>query len=116
MPLPILMFVALTPFLFWAFFTWDSLVKLEYEKFHQQWIEDGQPAGMFWRPSKPRPTFRSGMASQMCMLVWLFKNPEWAEMQEEALKLLKRYRVLVLTWNLGIIAIWFLIAVVGYLG
>jgi hypothetical protein len=114
MPLPAILFFLLIPILLWAFLTWDSLIKLEHEKFHQQWLNDEKPSGMFWRSTKSRPSFRSGIATQKFMFVWLFKNPEWVESSEEALILIKRYRVLVLTWNVSII-LWFFVGV-GFWG
>ncbi len=101
-------FLLLVPILLWAFFTWDGLIKLEHKNFYQQWINDGQPIGMYWRPSKLLPSFHSGMATQKYMLIWLFKNPPWVESSDEALKLLRRYRILVLAWNISIV-LWFFV-------
>jgi hypothetical protein len=96
-------FFLLIPLLIWAFNTFDSLIKLEHEKFHQQWIKDGQPPGMFWRPEGSRPSFQGGIATQKSMLLLLFNKPEWIESSSQARNLLKKYRILVLAWNIGII-------------
>jgi hypothetical protein len=103
MPLPIIIFFLLIPILLWAFITFDNLIKLEHQKFHFQWMKDGEPSGMYWRPANFHRSFRNGMATQKSMLLWLFKNPKWVESSDEASKLLKRYRVLVLAWNICII-------------
>jgi ferric iron reductase protein FhuF len=109
MQLPVILFILMIPLLVWAFITWDNLIKLEHEKFHQQWLNDGKPTGMFWRSSKSRRSYRSGMATQKFMFMWLFKTPEWAESSDDALSLIKRYRTLVLAWNAGILFIWFVL-------
>jgi ferric iron reductase protein FhuF len=96
-------FFLLIPLLIWAFNTFDNLIKLEHEKFHQQWIKDGQPPGMFWRPEGSRPSFQGGFATQKSMLILLFRKPEWIAENAQACILLKKYRILVLAWNAGII-------------
>jgi predicted membrane protein len=108
MPLPIITFFLLIPILIWAFTTFDNLIKLEYESFHEQWIKDKQPVGMFWRPENYRVSFSSGNVSQKYMLVWLFKTPEWVNGSDEASALLKRLRVLVLIWNICVL-LWFFV-------
>jgi hypothetical protein len=108
MPISIISFFLLIPILFWAFFTWDNLIKLEHEKFLRQWLDDGKPTGIFWHSAKSRRTYRSGMVTQKYMFIWLFKNPEWVKASDEALILIKRYRTLVFTWNISII-LWFFV-------
>jgi hypothetical protein len=106
-------FFLLIPVLIWAFNTFDNLIKLEYEKFHQQWIKDGQPSGLFWHPDGCRPSFHGGIATQKSMLLLLFNKPEWIASSAQACNLLKKYRILVLAWNIGII-LW-LFARLGFL-
>jgi hypothetical protein len=96
-------FFLLIPVLIWAFNTFDNLIKLEYEKFHQQWIKDGQPSGLFWFPDGCRPSFHGGIATQKSMLILLFNKPEWIASSAQACNILTKYRILVLTWNIGII-------------
>jgi hypothetical protein len=100
-------FLLLVPLLIWAFNTFDNLIKLQYEKFHQQWIKDGQPSGLFRRPDGRLPSFHGGIATQKSMLILLFNKPEWIASSAQASKLLKKYRILVLAWNIGII-LWLL--------
>ena len=96
-------FFLLMPVLIWAFKTFDDLIKLEHEKFHQQWIKDGQPSGLFWHPDGCRPSFHGGIATQKSMLILLFNKPEWIDSSAQASNFLTKYRILVLTWNIGII-------------
>ena len=106
MSLQLIVIIILIPILIWSFNTFDNLIKLEYEKFHQQWLKDGQPPGLYWRPAGYRPSFQGGFATQKAMLVLLFRKPEWVASSDQAKILLKKYRILVLTWNISII-LWF---------
>ena len=103
MSLQLIVIILLIPILIWSFNTFDSLIKLEYEKFHQQWLKDGQPPGLYWRPRDYRPSFHGGIATQKSMIILLFKKPEWVASSTQASNLLKKYRILVLTWNVSII-------------
>ena len=96
-------FFLLMPVLIWAFKTFDDLIKLEHEKFHKQWIKDGQPSGLFRHPDGCRPSFHGGIATQKSMLILLFNKPEWIASSAQASNFLTKYRILVLTWNIGII-------------
>ena len=104
-------FFLLMPVLIWAFKSFDDLIKLEHEKFHQQWIKDGQPSGLFWHPDGCRPSFHGGIATQKSMLILLFNKPEWIASSVEACNLLKKYRILVFAWNIGII-LWLFVRLV----
>ena len=107
MSLQLIVIILLIPILIWSFNTFDNLIKLEYETFHQQWLKDGQPSGLYWRPADYHPSFHSGFAAQKSMLILLFKSPEWVTSSDLGSNLLKKYRILVLTWNISII-IWFI--------
>ena len=106
MIIPMIVFLLLIPVLLWSFFTFDKLVKLEYEEFHQQWVEDGEPAGMYWRPAQSRSSSRSGNTTQRIMIAWFLKAPQWVESNTDASRLFKKYRILVLVWNFFIV-LWF---------
>ena len=114
MSLQMVLFLILIPILIWAFNTYDNLIKLEYEKFHQQWLKDGRPSGLYWRPDGYRPSFQAGIATQKSMLLFLFKKPEWVAASGRASILLKKYRLLVLTWNVSIL-LWFFARLTGLL-
>jgi hypothetical protein len=42
-------FLALMGILIYAFFNFDRLVKIEYQRHNEDWIKDGKPIGFFWR-------------------------------------------------------------------
>ena len=90
----------LVPILIWAFRTFDNLMKHEYEQFHNQWIEDGKPSGIYWRPRECHPSFQGVMATQRSMIKILFRKPDWAASSVYASRLIRRYRILVLIWNI----------------
>jgi len=106
MSLQYIFFFLLIPILIWALNTFDNLIKLEYEKFHLYWIKDGKPSGLYWRPVDGSPSLQGGIATQKAMLILLFKTPEWVASSGHAWNLLKKYRILVLTWNISLI-LWF---------
>jgi len=106
MSLQTVSFLLLVPILIWAFNTFDNLIKLEYGKFHQQWIKDGKPSGLYWRPADYHPSLQGGIATQKSMLILLFRKPGWIASSAQASNLLKKYRILVLTWNISIL-LWF---------
>ena len=112
MSFQLMLFFIFIPILIWAFNTFDNLMKLEYEKFHQQWLKDGQPPGLYWRPAGHQPSLHSGFATQKSMLILLFSKPEWVASSGEACILHKKYRVLVLTWNISIL-LWFFAGFAG---
>src|SRR5712692_2350244 len=99
-----------------AFVTFDRLVKREHDHFAQAWEADGRPHGMFWRPEMSfRPSvrlFRSGLVTNRCMLVWPLRTPHWAGGDEEAMRLLRRLRRLLIAWNLGVLVLAAVAAVV----
>lgn len=92
-----------------AILTSDSLIRLEYETRREQWDKDRRPVGMLWRP--PGTSFFQSipMASrfgQSLPLLWMFKTPGWIRDYPEAIRLLRRLRVLE---GIGflLIALWF---------
>jgi hypothetical protein len=101
-------FIGLMAVLLFAFVNFDNLVKIEYRKYKDEWTIDGKPRGFFWRP--PESTwFSSPIAMQKLSFRWLFKTPKWMNNDPEAIYRLKRLRLFVLIFNIGII-FWFLIS------
>ncbi len=108
MTLQVIIFALLVPVLIWAFNTFDNLIKLEYEKFRDQWVADGAPSGIYWRPADYRPSFHGSFATQKAMLTLLFRRSGWIASSPYAFALHRKYRILVLTWNIGLL-FWFAI-------
>jgi len=95
--LPLLLFA-----LFTAYSTFNRLVRIERERFREQWIDDRRPAEWNWRLfiSHPRG---DGLATLSSMGVLLFYSPEWVRSDVQASRLLSRYRLSALVWNIGLI-------------
>jgi len=104
-----IIFFGLMVLLFTAFFNFDTIVKIEHEKYNHEWIKDGKPIGFFWRSSQCT-WLSSAMALQRLSFRWLFTTPPWIRNDSDALLHLKRLRLFVLFFNVGIIA-WFVISV-----
>jgi len=106
--LPKLYFVLLLPVLIAVFLTFDQLVRFEYCSSKENWDKDGKPRGFFWRPAESNAglarMLKSNFALQRCAFVWLFKTEDWMKADQHALRLVRRLRVLVLIWNVGILA------------
>ena len=98
--------VALLPFLIGAFAAFTSLVKLEYANHRPDWEADGCPRGFLWSPpvSGFRATLRSGFATNVVSVKWLFLTPSWARADARAQQLLRRLRICAAVWNCGLVA------------
>jgi len=107
----IIIVIGLVSILLGSFLTFDQLIRLEYNSYRSQWENDGTPRGIFWLPceywrsqnigwfSTWKSQYKSDWAMQKTHLRWLFSTPQWIKDDEQAKKLLKRERVLVLIWN-----------------
>ena len=93
-----------------GFVNFDRLLKIEYEIYREQWVADGKPFGIFWRPSEST-IFLSLIAMWRLSLYWLFKTPEWIRNDVKAQKHLRKVRIFTLIWNVGII-VWFAITII----
>jgi hypothetical protein len=106
--------VALLPFLIGSFVAFTSLVKLEYGSHRPEWEADGRPGGLFWRAptSGLWQALRSGFATNVLSLKWLFITPTWARADARSQQLLRRLRICVAVWNCGVVAA-FIAAIAG---
>lgn len=101
-----------------SFFTFDELVLLEYYSYRTDWENDGRPYGIFWYPfdyreSKNFKWFSSSLARQRLARIWLFSTSQWMKKDEEAMKLVKRFRILVFIYLGGIILGFISIMMIG---
>ncbi len=101
----------LLPLLFYGFWAFDQLVRLEHTSYREQWEQDGRPHGFFWGHREAQMSgglmvgFGSTFAFQRCAFTWLFSTPEWAKKDRKALDLLYRFRVAVASWDIGVLFI-----------
>jgi hypothetical protein len=110
MTISFIIFIGLCVILFLSFVHFDRLLKIEYEIYREQWVTDGKPFGIFWRPSEST-IFLSLIAMWRLSLYWLFKTPEWIRNDVKAQKSLRKLRIFTLIWNVGII-VWFAITII----
>ena len=103
-----LIFLVLIPVLLATFIVFDKLVLLEYFEYKSNWERDGKPHGFFWVPPECRVAggllvrFGSSAALQRKSFAWLFSTPEWMRRDKRALTLVRWFRVLVFSWNVGL--------------
>jgi hypothetical protein len=84
--------------LLYGFWTFDRLVRWEYDHHRDQWLKDGRPDWFFWRANEC-DFFFSSIAKQKLTFVWLFKTPAWADGNIECIRRLSHLRTAVLAWN-----------------
>src|SRR5205809_4901391 len=100
----------LIPILLYSFLLFDRLVRQEYSDYRSQWEQDGRPRGFFWRPQEVHAfDITSVFARSRVMYVWLFSTPEWIARAPVLRSWLRRVRTGVLVWNVGMLALLFLL-------
>ena len=101
----IVLLLALAGVLTYGFVSFDRLLRVQYERHRETWEADGRAAGFFWRA--PECTI---LASKMARLrieyAWLFRTPKWVADSPQLTLQLRRHRLAVLIWNIGILALW----------
>ena len=80
-----------------AFFSFDSLVKLQHDRYPDAWKADGSPWGFFWRPRGGE--FAGAFWRGWLSMKWVFATPEWVRADERARLLLRRIRICVAAWT-----------------
>ena len=97
--LPLLPLIAA---LMYAFVLFDRLVRAHYENHRDDWEKTGRPAGFFWRAVECH-SYRSHLARARLSLVWLLRTPAWIAHSPALAVTLRRLRLAVVTWNVGIL-------------
>ena len=96
--------VPLIAVLFYSFVLFDRLLRTEYEQYRPAWEADGSASGFFWRARECR-LFRSDLARLRLSLSWLFRTPAWVTNSSSGSATLRRLRLGVLVWNVGILLV-----------
>jgi len=99
-----LLVLLLLPFLIGAFITFNQIIKVQYKENKNEWEASGRPCGFFWKPKEIKWP-QGYIARNRLAFIWLFKTPDWIKNNDRIKKDLSRLRLLVLIWNLGIIAL-----------
>jgi hypothetical protein len=110
-----LLLAALIPTLIYSFALFDRLIRAEYTDNHAVWEKDGRPRGLFWRPAEcGRFDILSGLARLRLHCVWLFSTPVWISQSPILHRCLRRARLGVLIWNLGMTCVFVLLFKTGF--
>jgi hypothetical protein len=87
------------------------IVEIEYERHHAEWEQNGRPFGFFKRPdtgeslvSNSKYVDKFGQSFGLVFL-WTLRTPRWVHDDPEATRLLRWFRVCVLYWNVGMLAV-----------
>jgi hypothetical protein len=104
MMVPAVILIALMPLVALAMVTFNRLVRHLAATHPTAWQEAGRPLRFYefaWGPG----TLTRSFAAQKASALWLFRTPKWAQEDEVALRLLRRYRFVVAAWNIGVILV-----------
>jgi hypothetical protein len=93
--------------LVYGFISFDRLLRIEHEQNRPAWEVDGRPAGFFWR-ARECSWMRSDLARGRLAFVWLFRTPSWVSDSAASTVALRRFRLAVLMWNIGVL-LWLVI-------
>jgi hypothetical protein len=91
--------------MFVSLYFYDRRLKTEYLNYHDQWIKDGSPLGMFSIPSGTR-LFSGGFSRVALCFQWLFTNPQWAINDNPVRQYLFKMRM---SWTIGAL-VWLIMA------
>lgn len=94
--------IGLIAVLVFGFLSFDRVVKTQYEHHRSAWLDDGKPTGFYWQ-AKESTWWASRWAAARLQMEWLFKNPKWSQTSPIARTWLRRYRLSILTWNVGVV-------------
>jgi hypothetical protein len=83
----------------------DRLLRAEYERHREQWIADGGPCGIFWRPGDGQ-YHRNRRAVARVSWSWLFRRPVWMAEDSGSRRTLAGYRT-------STFALWVLAAIMA---
>ncbi len=87
-----------------AFINFDRLIKIQHGRYKADWVKDGKPRGMYWKPPELSWfDFGSSISMQKLSVAWLFKTPQWASADSEAKECLRKMRMYVIVFYVAVI-------------
>jgi hypothetical protein len=106
---PMAVFVLGVPVLLACFSSFSRLLAHMKAAHHSDWLISGKPSPMGWWEQGYQANCKAQLKAQWCSLSWLFKTPNWCTSDEDAMFLLRRYRMWVGLWNLGVMPIFIIV-------
>lgn len=88
--------------LLYGFYSFDRVIREQYENYRPYWEGAGKPHGICWHHSEGAG-ISSSWATNRAMFLWLFKTPDWVKQSQTAQVWLRRCRVSIFVWNAGLI-------------
>ncbi len=107
-------FIFLLSFFYRSMRAFNRVIKFLYEN-----LKEGQPFGMFWRPSMKNVKLKNRLFFSnpgIKAFQYLFFTPDWVKEHPEAMLDFREFRKFSLYWNIGIVLFWILyISILVYL-
>lgn len=100
----LLTLLGLIPVLLAAFWAHDQIARVEYGRRRGEWVRDGRPHGLFWRPAEIPFALRVHSAPRT-LFRWTFHTPEWARDEVGLGGYFLLLHAGALLWSLGVIAL-----------
>lgn len=88
-----LFYIFIIGMMLWEFYLIDRLLEYEHRKFHSEWIADGKPAGIFWRPKDDQSTIGRSEFGAWCVGRMFYSTPNWVKQDKYARLLLRSIRI-----------------------
>ena len=80
-----------------AFWLFNCLVRLEYERYPEEWVRDGRPPAFYgwgtWPPGARSLLVWGKFVMAAVSLRWLLRTRAWARQDEQAKWLLREFRI-----------------------
>ena len=110
---PIAVFILGVPILIRAFLAFDGLVALQRSQYPAAWKSDGCPRPILQGMFRTKFSLSGWLATQRCAFSWVFRTPSWATADPIALATFRRLRVAVAIWNLVVMPLFAVTAVLS---
>jgi hypothetical protein len=82
----------------YGFLQYDKLVEFANAEYPNDWQRDGRPDGFFCRYTDGNQWQRGSV-----LMRWVFSTPDWIKLHDEAASWLRRLRVCILIWYVGML-------------
>ena len=91
--LPLAVVILAAPLVILSALSFDAMVLIEVDRYRETWVADGMPLPLYREHERFSWSFRSWLATNRCLLVWLFAPPDWMREDADASRYLRRFRI-----------------------